>query len=283
MAYSINFILILTKAQDKKALILGQRIQKWLKGVNIESTIKDNQVDAGQMILSSPLPDLILVLGGDGTMLSVARQLGEYEIPFLGLNLGQVGFLTELSPDGWEKVFREILAKEFTLSPRIILDYKIVRENKLLEKGQVVNDVVIGRGGTARLVRLRLWYDQEEIGSFRADGVIVSTPVGSTAYAVAAGGVVISPELEVMEICPICPFRDELKPMILPGRQTVSVLVEQSSSDVYLTMDGQTGTALYPGDVVKISEAEKKLLFIQPVRHNYIQKLRHKGYIKSGG
>ncbi len=283
MAYSIKSILILTKAGDNKALMLGRKIQKWLQEGNIDSTIKDNRVDTGKMILSSPLPDLILVLGGDGTMLSVARQLCGYEIPFLGLNLGQVGFLTEISPDGWEEVFEEILANEFTLSPRIMLEYRIIRDKTLLEKGQVVNDVVIGRGGTARLIRLRLWYDQEEIGSFRADGVIISTPIGSTAYAVAAGGVVISPELEVMEVCPICPFRDEFKPIILPGDKTVSILVEQSSSDVYLTMDGQTGTALLPGDMIKISEAEKKLLFLQPLRNNYIQKLRHKGYIKSGG
>jgi NAD+ kinase len=214
-------------------------------------------------------------------MLSVARQLGGYQIPLLGLNLGQVGFLTELSPQGWEQGFEEILDQEFTLSPRIMLSYQVFRNERLQEKGRVVNDVVIGRGGTARLIRLRLWYDQQEMGSFRSDGMIVSTPVGSTAYAVAAGGVVISPELEVIEICPICPFRNEFKPIILPCHKTVSFFVEHSSSDVYLTLDGQAATALLPGDMVTISEAETKLLFLQPLRNNYIQKLRSKGYMRS--
>jgi NAD+ kinase len=272
-------ILILTKARHEQAQELGCRIQQWLAGKETHSEIRPNDESEGLLHFGGNPPDMILVLGGDGTMLSVARRLGDHSIPLLGLNLGQVGFLTELSPEDWEEGLNRILAGHYLLSARIMLDYRLWRGKDVLGKGRVVNDLVVGRGGMARLVALRLWCGAADLGRMRADGLVVSTPQGATAYAVAAGGPLISPELKVVEICPVCPFLSHFRPLVLPSREHIEIEVDQASGDVYLTLDGQSGRELRIGDRISIAEAERPLLFIQPSESHYINKLKKKGYI----
>lgn len=279
MIQEISFIYILTKARHDKAYLLGTKIKSWLQGRGISVSLQRNEETPDSLSLSPPLPDLIFVLGGDGTILSIARKLGNRQIPLLGLNLGQVGFLTELSPENWETGLECILRHEFVLSPRIMLEYKVTRNKKLLHNGKVVNDLVVGRGGMARLIELCLWEHNEEIADFRADGVIISTPAGSTAYAVAAGGSLISPELSVLEICPICPFPNKMRPIILSSHSSVHLQVKSPSKDVFLTVDGQYGSRLQAGDIIHIQEAQEKLLFVQLLQGNYIKKLKGKGYL----
>jgi NAD+ kinase len=238
-----------------------------------------NEEGENRLPVDGEPPDLILVLGGDGTMLSVARKMGEAQVPLLGLNLGQVGFLTELSPEGWEDLLGAVLNQEFTLSQRIVLKYHVLRDERLLDQGRVVNDLVVGRGGMARLIRLRMWYDQVELANLRADGLIVSTPIGSTAYAVAAGGPLISPELEVLEVSPVCPFLSAMRPLVLPSKGTLRLQVESPTTEVFLTLDGQSGYPLQPGDLVEVSEGEQRLYFVQPRQSDYIRKLKVKGYL----
>ncbi len=279
MIQEISFVYILTKARHERAYRLGAKIKCWLQDKGISVSLKRNEDIPDNLSLLHPLPDLILVLGGDGTILSIARKLRDRQIPLLGLNLGQVGFLTELSSEGWKTELESILRHEFVLSPRIMLEYKVFRNEKLLYNGRVVNDLVVGRGRMARLIKLRLWEHNEEMVDFRADGVIVSTPVGSTAYAVAAGGSMISPELKVLEICPICPFPNKMRPIILSSDSSVHLQVESPAKDVFLTVDGQFGARLQAGDIINIQEAQKKLLFIQLLQGDYIKKLKGKGYL----
>ncbi len=279
MGFSIRHALILTKSGQAQAFELGREMLDWLQSRGVQSRILDHERFRNQVDAEQERPDLILVLGGDGTMLSVARTIGVKRIPMLGLNLGQVGFLTELCTTGWEPALQEVLQGNFFLSPRILLEYQVLRQDELLEQGTVVNDLVVSRGGMARLASLRVSYSQKEISVFRADGLIISTPTGSTAYAVAAGGSLLSPELEVLQVCPICPFLSGFKPVVLPSRESLEVEILGHSPDMFLTQDGQSGLPLEAGDLVRISQSSQRLYFAQPLDSSYVEKLKLKGYL----
>jgi NAD+ kinase len=280
MENAFSHIAIVTKESHEQARDLGDRIGRWLaeRGVGVQILINDQNGEG--LCLEDPGPDLILVLGGDGTVLSVARKLDRGpDVPLLGLNLGQIGFLTELSPEGWQEGLAKVLAGEYSLFPKVILQYAVERDREHIEQGKVVNDLVVGRSGLARLIGLRVWCGEEELGRLRADGMIVSTPIGSTAYAVAAGGALIGPDLRAMELCPVNPFMSRFRPLILASDNTVTIEVDHETRDVLLTLDGQSGSRLEAGDRVTIREAERPLRFLQPSGSSYIRKLRNKGYL----
>jgi len=280
MENAFSHIAIVIKESHEQARDLGDRIGRWLaeRGVGVQT--RSNDQNGQRLCLEGPGPDLILVLGGDGTVLSVARKLDRgQDVPLLGLNLGQIGFLTELSPQGWEEGLAKVLAGEYSLFSKVILQYAVERDGEQIEQGKVVNDLVVGRSGLARLIGLRIWCGEEELGRLRSDGMIVSTPIGSTAYAVAAGGALIGPDLRAMELCPVNPFMSRFRPLILASDNTVTIEVDHETRDVLLTLDGQSGSRLEAGDRVVIREAERPLRFLQPSGSSYIQKLRNKGYL----
>lgn len=280
MENAFSHIAIVIKESHEQARDLGDRIGRWLaeRGVGVQT--RSNDQNGQGLCLEGPGPDLILVLGGDGTVLSVARKLDRgQDVPLLGLNLGQIGFLTELSPQGWEEGLTKVLAGEYSLFSKVILQYAVERDGEQIEQGKVVNDLVVGRSGLARLIGLRIWCGEEELGRLRSDGMIVSTPIGSTAYAVAAGGALIGPDLRAMELCPVNPFMSRFRPLILASDNTVTIEVDHETRDVLLTLDGQSGSRLEAGDRVVIREAERPLRFLQPSGSSYIQKLRNKGYL----
>lgn len=279
MGFSMNYVLILTKSGNEQAFALGKEILRWLQAREVQSHILDHERFRNQAGSEKEHPDLILVLGGDGTMLSVARKIGVKRIPILGLNLGQVGFLTELSTSWWASAMQDILQGNFFLSPRILLEYQVLRQDTLLEQGRVVNDLVVSRGGMARLASLKVSYGSRQMSVFRADGLIVSTPTGSTAYAVAAGGALLSPELEVLQICPICPFLSGFRPVVLPSKEFLEVEVLGHSPDMFLTQDGQSGLSLAAGDRVLINQSRERLYFAQLIGGSYVEKLKFKGYL----
>ena len=270
---------IVTKNGHEHAHALGTSIQVYLRELGLGVDVFRNSEYTPGKGSAAVHPEMILVLGGDGTLLSVLRKLGTDQVPVLGMNFGQVGFLTELTSGGWKKSLGSIVKGHFHLSSRIMLHYDLHRGGRIIESGRVVNDLLVGRGETARLIKLHLWTEGGNMGTIRADGLIVSTPIGSTAYAVAAGGALIDHELEVMEICAVCPFMSGFKPLILPSRSKVWIQVEPSSSDVYLTLDGQSGTRLRAEDMIGIRESSVRLQFVQTNKESYINKLREKGYI----
>jgi NAD+ kinase len=280
MENAFSHIAIVTKESHEQARELSDRIGRWLAERGVGVQILSNDQNGQGLCLEGPGPDLILVLGGDGTVLSVARKLDRGpDVPLLGLNLGQIGFLTELSPQGWQDGLAKVLAGEYSLFPKVILQHAVERDGERIAQGRVVNDLVVGRSGLARLIGLRIWCGEEELGRLRADGMIVSTPIGSTAYAVAAGGALIGPDLRAMELCPVNPFMSRFRPLILASDNTVTIEVDHESRDVLLTLDGQSGSRLQGGDRVVIREAERPLRFLQPSGSNYIRKLRKKGYL----
>jgi len=280
MENAFSHIAIVTKESHDQARELGDRIGRWLAERGVGVQILSNDQNGQGLCLEEPGPDLILVLGGDGTVLSVARKLDRGpDVPLLGLNLGQIGFLTELSPQGWQDGLAKVLVGEYSLFPKVILQHAVERDGEPIAQGRVVNDLVVGRSGLARLIGLRIWCGEEELGRLRSDGMIVSTPIGSTAYAVAAGGALIGPDLRAMELCPVNPFMSRFRPLILASDNTVTIEVDHESRDVLLTLDGQSGSRLQGGDRVVIREAERPLRFLQPSGSSYIQKLRNKGYL----
>ena len=280
MENAFSHIAIVTKESHDQARELGDRIGRWLAERGVGVQILSNDQNGQGLCLEEPGPDLILVLGGDGTVLSVARKLDRGpDVPLLGLNLGQIGFLTELSPQGWQDGLAKVLVGEYSLFPKVILQHAVERDGEPIAQGRVVNDLVVGRSGLARLIGLRIWCGEEELGRLRADGMIVSPPIGSTAYAVAAGGALIGPDLRAMELCPVNPFMSRFRPLILASDNTVTIEVDHESRDVLLTLDGQSGSRLQGGDRVVIREAERPLRFLQPSGSNYIRKLRKKGYL----
>lgn len=275
----IRTVHLITKSGHAQAGQLGSVIQAWLQRQGCEAQIVASEnyvrVDPG----CHTLPDMILVLGGDGTLLRVATQVADLGVPLLGINFGRVGFLTALSPDDWEPVLMQILGGKYRISPRIILGYELLRRGRVFQKGRFINDLVVGRSGLARLVRLSLWSKGRLIHMLRADGVIVSTPVGSTAYAAAAGGALVSPELEVMEICPVCPFMSDFRPLILPSQQQISIRVETSSPESFVTLDGQSGWPLCEEDMIRIQACDCRFLLIEPEQSSFFHHLQRAGYL----
>lgn len=205
--------------------------------------------------------DLLVTLGGDGTMLRAARIGGSYGVPILGVKLGRVSFLAEITPEEWQTPFDRVLAGDYWLEERMLLDVSVARAGQpALQPAQdrpfnhsylALNDVVISRGGLARIVTIQTWVDQGYLTSYRADGVIVSTPTGCTGYALAAGGPILPPELKNILLIPICPHLSLDRPVVLAQGATVTLEAHADYAPI-LTVDGQFEIALAEGDVVEV-------------------------------
>ena len=224
--------------------------------------------------------DLLLTLGGDGTMLGFARRVVDREVPMLGLNVGEVGFLTELTLADWQDRLPAILAGEYAFSLRMVLSCSVLRCGQLAHRGYAVNDVVIGCGGLARMIRLDVWYGEDHLGGVRADGLIVATPTGSSGYSISAGGPLVYPELDVFVLTPICPFLHAFRPMVLPLEEQIRVHVQEARTPTVLTQDGQVGVDLQPGDNILVSKASHRLRLVRPLQSHYASKLKSKGFLR---
>ena len=186
-------------------------------------------------------------MGGDGTILSVARHYGRLGLPILGVNMGGLGFLTEISLDELYPCLEEyVLPGKFEVEERLILTVSLIRDGETIWQENVLNDAVINKGALARIAELTTWIDDEYLTTYRADGLIVSTPTGSTAYTLSAGGPIAYPTLRHIILLPICPHTLSNRPIILPETVTVAVTLDEKVQDVYLTLDGQVGRELRP-------------------------------------
>jgi NAD+ kinase len=276
---TLHKILLITKSGNREAMLLAGKIRQWLVGRGHAARIQENAPQGCCKHPEMPDPDLILILGGDGTLFSVVRSMGEGMVPVVGINLGQVGFLTELSRENWEKPLAEILQGKFTPSRRTLLAFTIIRQGGEIRSGRAVNDLVTCRGTLARLIQMRVWYGEEHIGTLRADGLIVSNSTGATAYTVSAGGPLIHPDLDVFALTPICPFLSGFMPMIVPCSRMIRIVVDPCPAEPYLTVDGQVGIPLRPGDEIRITSSTEQLTLLQPLDISYFSKLKHKGFI----
>lgn len=220
--------------------------------------------------------DLMLVLGGDGTMIATARMVGDHEVPVLGVNYGGLGYLAEFRIEELYSALESILSGNYRLDRRVMLAVELRRGDDPPKTSRVLNDVVINKSALARIIEIETYFDHYYVSSFRADGLIVSTPTGSTAYNLSAGGPVIFPSMNAVVITPICPFTLSNRPIVVPDNAEIELLLKTDNEEVALTLDGQVGFQMEVADRVVIRKSRTTFNIIQPSNRNYFDVLRDK-------
>jgi len=220
--------------------------------------------------------DLILVLGGDGTMIATARMIDDTEVPVMGVNYGGLGYLAEFRIEELFPALEAILAGKYKVDRRVMLAVELRRGKVLITNNSVLNDVVMNKSALARIIEIEAYLNNQFVNSFRADGLIVSTPTGSTAYNLSAGGPVIYPSMNAVVITPICPFTLSNRPIVVPDDSLIEVRLMTDKEEVALTLDGQVGFPLQPSDRVIIRKSGTTFNLVQPANRNYFDVLRDK-------
>jgi NAD+ kinase len=220
--------------------------------------------------------DLLIVLGGDGTLLSAARSLGDHPVPILPVNLGGLGFLTSVTLPDLYPILEEVLAGRSRVSQRTLLDTQVLREGKAVAHHLALNDAVLNKGALARIIDLSLHVDGDFVCSYKADGLILSTPTGSTAYSLAAGGPIVYPKVAAFVVTPICPHTLTNRPLVIPDSSHVEISFRAGDEAVFLTIDGQVGVELQRADKISVSRAAHSLRLVRPSRKTYFEILRNK-------
>ena len=266
---------------DTKANKKAVELERWLRSRKIEIVRKKN-VESGQKNAAdsiSPAPsdlDCIFVLGGDGTFLSAVRWIGDRDIPILGIKFGEVGFLAEIAEEDLYKAAEKVLKGDFILRPRMRLSVRVGRRNETLAQETVLNDVVINRGALARLAHIETYINDLYLTTYSADGLIVATPTGSTAYSLAAGGPVIHPAVPGIILTPICPFTLTNRPLIVPESANIKIRLAKGASDIVLTFDGQKGLEINDQDEIVIQKGPHPIHLITLPERQYFDILKNK-------
>ena len=265
---SLNHISIVTKKDDSKAQKYAQTLTEWLETKNIST----------RMDTINPDLDMIIVLGGDGTLLHIAEAAARHAIPVLGINLGNLGFLTEFREDEIFSAIEMILANKVTIENRLMLKTRIITPLKRGDSRYALNDVVISKNVCDRLLHLSTRAGKEYITTYRADGLIFSSPTGSTAYNLSAGGPLVYPGLGTITVTPICPFMLSSRPIILPGHKKLVTTyeAEEESGRAQIIIDGQQFMEMQPGDKLEISTAKHPLQIVSSENRDYFSILRNK-------
>jgi len=256
----------------------------WLKAHGAEVICDSETSDciqplAAQTRKREDLPgctDLLIVLGGDGTLLSAARLTAEHRVPILAVNLGGLGFLTTVSQDELYSILEELFSGKHRVSERVMLDAEIIRAGSVIRRQTALNDAVLNKAALARIMDLELRVDGEYVTTYKSDGLILSTPTGSTAYSLAAGGPIVYPSVEAFVVTPICPHTLTNRPLVIPDSATIEIDFKAEDDAVFLTLDGQIGIELVRGDHIRVRKAPNKLMLVRPSKKTYYQILRSK-------
>ena len=261
--------------------ILG-RLIPWLRKQNYHIFLDTgtaaiiNETSSYEKREISQQADLLIVLGGDGTLLSVARAAHPHNIPILAVNLGSLGFLAEISIEELYPTLENILAGKFEIENRMLLNACIWRNGEKVEDHNVLNDVVINKGAVARVINLQVLVNGQYMTSYRADGLIIATPTGSTAYSLSAGGPIIHPSMHTLVLSPICPFTLTNRSILIPDQSVIQVKLAAEYDDVRVTLDGQEGYDMRAGDILEIKKTKTSFQLIRGPNKNYYQILRDK-------
>lgn len=246
-------------------------IKVYTEKSNADSTIENIDLQAFR-----ETSDLIIILGGDGTMISTARLLGEREIPVLGINYGSLGYLTEFRIEEMIPAIESILEENYEIDSRVMLDVRLESEAETLFTNRVLNEVVINRAVLAKIIEVEITLDGLFVNSFRADGIIVATPTGSTAYSLSAGGPILYPSMNAVVITPVCPFTLTNRPIVIPDNAEIRLRLKSESEGVALTLDGQVGYQMKTDDCVVITKSKTSFNLVKPLNRNYFDVLRNK-------
>jgi len=266
---------------DREAEQKAQAFEQWLHERNITVVRQQhrppNHVGVDKQILPVPTDLLcVFVLGGDGTFLGAIRWIGDQQVPVLGVKFGEVGFLAETVEEDLFTVAQSILDKKFTTSERMRLQVSVFRGEQAVARETVLNDVVMNKGTLARLADIETRIDGHYLTTYRADGLIIATPTGSTAYSLAAGGPVLQPAVPGIIMTPICPFTLTNRPLIVPDSAVISLRVAKKASDLMLTFDGQAGLELTDGDIIEVIKSDHPVQMIAVPGQNYYDVLKAK-------
>ena len=279
---------IIAKRNKPEAIPIVKNLVEWLHLKKIEIYIEkevENLLNLSHSGLSinfiegKELPshvEMMIVLGGDGTLLSVARQVWNRDIPILGVNLGGLGFLTEISLEELPGILERVIQGDFKTNERDVLNAAVIRKGERMVEFTVLNDAVINKGALARIIDLEISINGEYLTTFQSDGLIISTPTGSTAYNLSAGGPIVYPSLHTLIITPICPHTLTNRPIVIPDDVEVRALLKSKQEEVFLTLDGQQGIPLEFEDKVELRKAEGRILLIKSPHRNYFELLREK-------
>jgi NAD+ kinase len=223
------------------------------------------------------LCDLVIVVGGDGSLLAAARALAKFSVPLLGINRGRLGFLTDITPDEIEQKVAEVLAGKYMAESRFLLDMSVTRDGKPIGKGSALNDVVLHPGEFIRMIEFNLYIDGQFVYTQRSDGLIISTPTGSTAYALSVGGPIMHPKLDAIVVVPLNPHTLSSRPIVVEGSSELKLIIsEQNATYPYVTCDGHNQIVTEPGDLIRIHKKPHRLTLIHPIDHNFYETCRSK-------
>jgi NAD+ kinase len=272
---------IICKIGKPEPVEIVRELLPWLKERGMQVLLDDESAAAlgieGYSRLRIPdLAEAVIVLGGDGTMLSVARLACRKTVPILGVNLGGLGFITEIKKGDLFHALESLLSGAYPFEDRLMLSARVIRNGREIAQYTALNDVVINKGALARIVDLETSLNGMYVNRFRADGMIVSTPTGSTAYCLSAGGPILYPTMENVVLIPICPHTLTNRPIVLPDNITLEMILQAPKEDVVLTVDGQVGLPLEQYDVVVVEKSPYKTRIILPVQRDYFAVLRTK-------
>ncbi len=276
----VSSIALVIKEGNAEAEKLGLTIEAWLRTRGIAVWTGRHGNEPVHCCAAMPDVDLLLAFGGDGTIVSVSRYLLGRNIPVAGVNFGRVGFLAEFPRNAWEATLRRILEQGVLVEERMALHYSHTRDGTELHSGLVVNDVVVTRGKLARLVSLALGVNDEPFMVLRSDGLILSTPTGSTGYAGSAGGPLLLPRLNSYVVAAICPYLSSFPPLVLDAETAFSVTVGEAGTDLFLTLDGQETLPLMVGDTISVRGVPGQFIVAELGLSGYFDRLRQAGFVQ---
>ena len=276
---------IISKPDDPAIAATVQSLYKYLVGQSLEiwadkvsaSFLASEQVNESSLDEIASNSELVIVVGGDGTILHAAHSLIQKEIPLLGINLGRLGFLAEISPSEIEKQLGQILSGEYEEAQRIVLQASLIRDGKTIGSCCAINDVVVHAKQMVRMIEIESRVNKQYVNTLRADGYIVATPTGSTAYALSGGGPILHPNIDAIVLVPICPHTLSNRPIVVDAHSRVEILLSGENRHTALaSIDGQIDMDFMPGDTIVIEKCKHVLRLIQPKNYDYFDVLRVK-------
>lgn len=273
---------IIAKNNIEEPFEITKKLSNWLKERGVEVYVEKelgkkirhpNSIDRTDI---PELVDVILVFGGDGTFLGVAREACKYGTPILGINLGGLGFLTEVTVEELYPMMERIIDGDYEVEDRQMLITSIRRGKKNIGTYEVLNDVVINKGALARIIDLAIYIEDSHVTTYKADGIILATPTGSTAYSLSAGGPIVHPGIPVTIITPICPHTLTNRPLVVSSKMKVEIKVTTQEPDTYLTLDGQIGLRLKTGDLIEVKRTDTSVKLIKSPFRDFFSILKTK-------
>jgi len=273
---------VIIKRDSRRALAAAKKVVAFLNRQKVKVFVQEersHQFSGVTAVQRKDLPkhiDMMIVLGGDGTLLSSARLVGGASVPILGVHLGQFGFIMETTENEIEDRLKEIIKGKYEVDTRVMLRADFIRKGKKIGSERFLNDAVINKGALARILEVKVYVDGEFVEALRGDGVIVATPTGSTAYSLSAGGPVIHPSTKTTVITPICTHMLSQRPLVVPQTSEVRLVLTEVGEDVFATMDGQIGWAMQLKDEIIVKKSSKTINLVRSPVRTYFEMLKDK-------